>query len=267
MKFYGEIVADDDIVTKDFVEEKINGLASETYVDNKVADYLPLAGGTVTGDISLNGAGKINQTTLRFGVDNAANYCSIVGVPARLQLTHTAAGNSQMLTMTNLVTALQHGSVQLLLQDGIANIQGAPLQVETPTANNHAATKGYADTAVAALQSQIDALGEPFRVKNFSGSNYNVKIPFVTENISNTAIPNIDLSISDTEGEDYQIAGMLAYEMFDINNQRINCMPVCQFTQNTQKTLRIRMMAAGTGTEETRPIIKRIACWVLLKHR
>lgn len=117
--------------------------------------------------------------------------------------------------------------------------------------------------ADSSLQSQIDALGEPFRVKAFGGSNYNVTIPFVTEDVANTAIPNFDLSISDEEGADYQIVGMIAYEMFDADNNRINCWPVCQFTQNTQKTLRVRMMCAGT----TRKTIKRISCWVLLKHR
>lgn len=115
------------------------------------------------------------------------------------------------------------------------------------------------------LQAQIDALGEPFRVKQFASNTLNAILPCVTEDVSNTSIPNIDVSISDTEGADYQIVGMIGYEVFDAasGGNRINCFPACQFTMNTQKTLRIRFMCAGTQ----RKTAKRISAWILLKHR
>lgn len=117
--------------------------------------------------------------------------------------------------------------------------------------------------AVNNLQFQIDGLGEPFRVKQFAISDLNTTLPMVTEEVNNTSIPNIDLTIDDTEGADYQIVGMVAYEVLDASNARINCFPVCQFTMNTQKTLRVRMMCGGT----TRKTANRISAWVLLKHR
>lgn len=126
-----------------------------------------------------------------------------------------------------------------------------------------AKVKSHIDAEVAGLQSQIDALGEPFRVKNFDGGGYDVILPCVTEDVANTDIPPIDMSIDDEEGAEYMIVGMFAYEMFDAANKRINCWPVCQFTQNTQKMLRVRMMCAGTS----RKTVNRINCRVLLKHR
>ena len=42
----------------------------------------------------------------------------------------------------------------------------------------------------------------------------------------------MDFSIDEEEGADYQIVGMIAYEFFEANGKRVNCWPVCQFTQN-----------------------------------
>ncbi len=115
------------------------------------------------------------------------------------------------------------------------------------------------------LQSQIDSLGEPFRVKQWGSNTLNVEIPTCTEDISNTAIPKMVFSIDNVEGADYQIVGMIAYEVFDAasNGNRINCWPVCQFTGNGQKELSVRWMCGGT----TRKTARRINAWVLLKHR
>ena len=115
------------------------------------------------------------------------------------------------------------------------------------------------------LQSQIDALGEPFRIKQWGSNALNVEIPTCTEDISNTAIAKMVFSIDNVEGAAYQIVGMLAYEVFDAasGGNRINCWPVCQFTGNGQKELSVRWMCGGT----TRKTAKRINAWVLLKHR
>lgn len=134
---------------------------------------------------------------------------------------------------------------------------------------NTESTNGVQNKAVAEavnnLQYQINGLGEPFRVKQFK-TNFDITLPVCTSDVGNTSIPNIDFAIDDTEGAEYQIVGMIAYEVFDAANSsgsRINCWPVCQFTMNTQKTLRIRMMCAGTAGKNA----KSINAWVLLKHR
>lgn len=125
--------------------------------------------------------------------------------------------------------------------------------------------KEYVDTADANLQSQIDALGEPFRLKNWASNALNVEIPCCTEDLSNVSIAKMIFSIDAEEGADFQIAGMIAYEVFDSESggNRINCWPVCQFTGNGQKELSVRWMCGGTS----RKTAKRINAWVLLKHR
>jgi hypothetical protein len=124
--------------------------------------------------------------------------------------------------------------------------------------------KAYVDAADAALQTQIDSLGEPFRVKQWASS-FNVEIPTCTEDISNTSIAKMVFSITGEEGEQFQVVGMIAYEVFDAasGGNRINCWPVCQFTGNGQKELSVRWMCGGTA----RKTAKRINAWVLLKHR
>ena len=119
--------------------------------------------------------------------------------------------------------------------------------------------------AVNELKNGLDGLGEPFRVKQWGSNTLNVEIPYCTEDITNANIPKMVFSISDEEGVDYQIVGMLAYEVFDAasGGNRINCWPVCQFTGNGQKELSVRWMGGGT----TRKTAKRINAWVLLKHR
>lgn len=126
-------------------------------------------------------------------------------------------------------------------------------------------TTGYVDAADSALQTQIDALGEPFRVKNWATNSLNVEIPTCTEDVSNTSIAKMTFSITGEEGDQYQVVGMIAYEVFDAasGGNRINCWPVCQFTGNGQKELSVRWMCGGT----TRKTARRINAWVLLKHR
>ena len=89
------------------------------------------------------------------------------------------------------------------------------------------------------------------------------ELPCCTEDLPNTSINGIDISLSEEEGADYMIAGMMSYEVFDANGSRINCWPVCQFTQNGQRLLRTRFMCGGTS----RMTAHRIDCKVLLKRR
>ena len=119
--------------------------------------------------------------------------------------------------------------------------------------------------AINELDAAVKGLGEPFRVKQWGSSTLNVEIPYCTEDIANGSITKMVFSIDDVEGADYQIVGMVAYEVFDAasGGNRINCWPVCQFTGNGQKELSVRWMCGGT----TRKTAKRINAWVLLKHR
>lgn len=118
---------------------------------------------------------------------------------------------------------------------------------------------------VAAINEVAGASGEPFRVKNWASNSLNVSIPICTDEIANTSIPQMIFTIDDTEGAEYQIVGMIAYEVFDAasGGNRINCWPVCQFTGNGQKSLTVRMMCGGTSAKTAR----RINAWVLLKRR
>lgn len=120
-------------------------------------------------------------------------------------------------------------------------------------------------SAINEVKFSLDNLGEPFRVKQWASNSLNVEIPVCTEDIGNGSIPKMVYTIDDTEGADYQIVGMLSYELFDAatGGNRINCWPVCQFTGNVQKELSVRWMCGGT----TRKTAKRISAWVLLKHR
>ena len=124
-------------------------------------------------------------------------------------------------------------------------------------------------TQVDNLQNQIDGLGEPFRLQDFT-QQINLTIPHCNQDIANTSIPNmdIDLDIIDPSGtlnQNFAIAGLAKYEVYDATSggNRINCWPVCSFSMNGQRVLRIRMMCAGSTGKTAR----RIAGALLLKHR
>ena len=118
---------------------------------------------------------------------------------------------------------------------------------------------------VSAINEAYDKCMEPFRVKQWKVSWTNgISIPACTNNtITNTQIPKMTYSISGEEGENYQIVGMIAYEVFDNAGNRINCWPVCQFTGNGQKELSVRWCCMGTDSR----VAMSVSAWVLLKHR
>lgn len=127
-----------------------------------------------------------------------------------------------------------------------------------------------ADTSVTDdLQFQIDGLGEPFRLQDFS-QQINVIIPSITSDVANTSIPNIDidLNVIDSTGklnENFAIASLAKYEVYDAasGGNRLNVTPICSFSMTGQRILRVRMMAAGTTSKTAR----RINGAILLKHR
>lgn len=121
-----------------------------------------------------------------------------------------------------------------------------------------------ADTTVTDdLQFQLDGLGEPYRLKDFSQSfSPALTIPVVTKEVANTAIPNVDITISGKEATDFAIAGLLKYECYN-GSSRINAFPVCTFSMSGQTALRVRMMAGGTDDKT----MTKIQGAILLKHR
>lgn len=147
------------------------------------------------------------------------------------------------------------------IEDNVTDMQNAIGDLATLTTTDQTNLVG----AINEIDFAVKGLGEPFRVKSWASNTLNVEIPYCTEDIGNGSIAKMVYSIDDVEGADYQIVGMIAYEVFDAasGGSRINCWPVCQFTGNGQKELSVRWMCGGT----TRKTAKRINAWVLLKHR
>ena len=119
-------------------------------------------------------------------------------------------------------------------------------------------------SAVNELKYAVDGLGEPFRVKEWSNDALtNTTIPSCNQDIANTSIDKLTFKIVDQEAIDYQVVGMIAYQLVDASGNRLNAWPVCQFTGQNQTELQVRFMCAGT----TNKTAKSIKAWVLLKHR
>lgn len=118
------------------------------------------------------------------------------------------------------------------------------------------ATQGYVDAAMAAF--------EPYRVKQFTFTG-EWNIPSCTADVANTSIPKFVMQLEGDEAENYAFVGMLSYEVFDAETggNRVNYMPVCQFTGGGQTELSVRGCVMGS----TSKIVKRVSCWTLLKHR
>ena len=153
-----------------------------------------------------------------------------------------------------------------LLTDKVA-MEFAEMTTELPTTEYtgdlSALTTDNKTNLVSAINEVYEKSGEPFRVKNWANSSLNVSIPYCTEEVANTSIAKMTYSIDAEEGASYQMVGMIAYEVFDSSNQRINCWPVCQFTGNGQKELSVRWACMGSS----RKTATKINAWVLLKHR
>ena len=113
--------------------------ANKEYVDNAVAgvkptgDYLPLAGGTMTGDINMG----VNNS-VRFGAANYALYQN--KDTGHLVLT----GNSK----TDIVEMNNIGTLQFGNETRIQN-------VKTPTNNGDAAPKSYVDGQIAVAKNDV----------------------------------------------------------------------------------------------------------------
>ena len=128
-----------------------------------------------------------------------------------------------------------------------------------------ALTTDNTNSLVEAINEVYEKSWEPFRVKNWASNSLNVSIEPCTTDKSNWELAKMTFSIDNVEWADYQIVGMIAYEVFDAVSgwNRLNVWPVCQFTWNWQKELSVRWVCAWSTTKTA----KRINAWVLLKHR
>ena len=133
--------------------------------------------------------------------------------------------------------------------EGIATVQGDMWDIDVSVSSSNE----WSSTFVSR---------DPFMLLDF-GQTIDVTIPSCQKDIANTSIPNVDVSITEAMGADWAIASLAKYEVKDSSGNRLNVWPVCMFSMNGQKTLRLRMMAAGPNDKAAASISGAI----LLKHR
>ena len=123
------------------IADPVEGMdaANKEYVDNAVAgvkptgDYLPLTGGTMSGDINMG----VNNS-VRFGAANYALYQN----EGNGHLVLTGNSNTDIVEMNNI------GTVQFGNETTIKN-------VKTPTNNRDAAPKSYVDEQIAVAKNDV----------------------------------------------------------------------------------------------------------------
>ena len=124
-------------------------------------------------------------------------------------------------------------------------------------------------TDLTTLLNDVEAGKEAFMLKDFN-QQINLTIPSVTQDVANTSIPNMDVDLNEIDptgalNTKYAIAGLVKYEIYDATSggNRLNAFPVCSFSMNGQRTLRLRCMVGGPNSKTAR----RISGALLLKHR
>ena len=139
--FEGYPLIDVDGAKISMIADPVEGMdaANKDYVDNAVAgvkptgDYLPLTGGTMSGDINM---GVINS--VRFGVANYALYQN----EDTGHLVLTGNSNTDIVEMNNI------GTVQFGNETRIRNIK-------TPTKNQDAVPKSYVDGQISIAKNDV----------------------------------------------------------------------------------------------------------------
>ena len=101
-----------------------------------------------------------------------------------------------------------------------------------------------------------------YLVRNWSASGLNITVPSVMSDLENTQLPKLVYKSSAQDASNYQIVGMVAYEVFGPGG-RINYIPVCQFTGQNQTELSVRGCVMGPDSKTA----VSINAWVLLKRR
>jgi len=235
----------------------------ETWLNAEIATYAKagvdaLLEGKQDSLVSGTNIKTINGTSLLGSGDIDIAFTAIYGTTTYADLVAALNGEQAVIvkdipyngdSITVLVNSwIDNGSSVEI--DSIATAQGDLCDVDITVTNTDAWSSAFVNR-------------DPFTLYDFQQTLSNVEIPYCTENIANTSIPNVDISISNEMGVNWAIASLAKYEVTDSSGKRINCWPVCQFSMNTQKTLRLRMMCAGTS----RQTAVRIAGAILLKHR
>ena len=152
----------------------------------------------------------------------------------------------QRLSAVEEVNQSQTNSIQSLRQDLSSNADG--------------------DTALSGRVNELEnaqTTAPPYKLIKWGVSDLNIEIPAVSEDLDNTQLPKLLYTVPNDLKETYKVTGMLAYEVFDKNNKRINYMVVCQFTGQNSTELSVRGMVAGT----VRKTANKISAYVLLEKR
>lgn len=120
-----------------------------------------------------------------------------------------------------------------------------------------------------AINQALIHMGEQTRLLDFN-SKFNATIPSCTKDIENTQIPKvtIDIDLIDPTGalgDEYAVASLSKYEIYDAETggSRVNCWPVCMFSENKQRKLSLRFVCSGTTDKSA----KRIQGAILLQKR
>ena len=117
-------------------------------------------------------------------------------------------------------------------------------------------------TDLSQLLFDVDAGKNAFMLYDYSRDGMSITLPSVTSDVANTSIPNVDIDIGETMAETWAVAGMVKYEVFN-GSTRLNAMPICAFSMDQQRVLRLRMMVAGPSSKT----MTKLSGAVLLKHR
>lgn len=201
-------------------------------------------------------ADAVPEVTARIGTLGKTEAVTIKPTPDAVNYV-TLTNSEESFTGRGVVATFagENGSIQKMLPPKD--------YVDDKTGDLSTLVTGDKSNLVGAINEVYEKSGEPFRVKEWGATALSVNIPTCTTDIDNINIDKLVYKITGQEAIDYQIVGMLAYQLTDANGARINCWPVCQFTGQGQTELNVRMMCAGT----TNKTATKINAWVLLRHR
>ena len=204
--------------------------------------------------------------------DSSAGNVGDIGIMSDNGAVHIGSGNNQGIVAGLASPALAHDAANKDYVDtrvgSKANLVPSAVNGEVLITDAQGQPQS-SGTDLAILLNDVEAGKEAFMLKDFN-QQINLTIPPVTQDIANTSIPNMDVDLNeiDPTGElntKYAIAGLVKYEIYDATSggNRLNAFPVCSFSMNGQRTLRLRCMVGGPNSKTAR----RISGALLLKHR
>ena len=220
-------------------------------VEIDISDTTAEAEEVADGKVFYNKAGARSIGTLETA------YIAIYGVTTYADLRAALTAGK-----TVIVKEIPHNGESITMLTNWHSVSGTQIDMEGITT----ALNDIWDIDVTVTSSSIWSSSfvsqDPFMLLDFAQT-ISVTIPVCTKNIANTQIPNVDISITDEMGVNWAIASLAKFEVKNDSGQRINAWPVCQFSMNGQKTLRLRMMCGGNADTAA----ANISGAILLKHR